>query len=139
MESQFDLCQCRPVSRTVRMEQNGLSKWWSRRSVPVSQSGVAEMIKEAGYSTTSEYLTANLGLSLNDYYWIRPVDARLCWKDVSLFSNDFHAGRLITSGVEDTDDSSYVTENICRCYEEKIDLLSELQHGKDPYKDVYFQ
>ena len=40
---------------------------------------------------------------------------------------------------QDTKASSYVTESICRCYEEKIDLLSEVQHGKDPYKDAYFQ
>lgn len=102
-DRRFRLPELLPLS--VLMEQEGLTKWWARRSVPVSQDGVAQMLRDAGYSSTSEYLTANLGLSLNDYYWIKPVDSRLRWKDVSLFSNDFSAGRLVAYENEDTDNS----------------------------------
>lgn len=31
----------------------------------------------------------NLALSLNDCYWIKPLDSDLTWKDVNLFSNKF--------------------------------------------------
>lgn len=34
-------------------------------------------------------LVNNLALSLNDCYWIKPTDSKLCWEQVSLFSNNF--------------------------------------------------
>ena len=93
-------------------EPNGLIKWWARRSVPVSQAGIAQMLQEAGFSNTTEYLSANLGLSLTDYYWIKPLDSPLRWKDVSLFSHVFRAGRLV-SGIDNTaeDDVPHYSPN----------------------------
>lgn len=38
---------------------------------------------------SQEYLVKNLGLSLTDHYWIKPLDMELGWADVNLFTNDF--------------------------------------------------
>lgn len=56
----------------------------------------------AGIFYPEEYLVKNLGLSLTDYYWIRPIDSGLTWEMVNLYQNDF-CGSLeledrITSG-----------------------------------------
>ena len=60
----------------------------------MSQGGVREMLKKAQANMPEEYLVKNLGLSLTDYYWIRPVDSSLTWADVNLFDNDFAENHL---------------------------------------------
>ena len=72
-----------------RYDPEWLKKWWSSRAVPVSRDGVREMLRDQGMSLPSEYLIKNLGLSLTDYYWIKPVDSQLTWEQVNLFDHDF--------------------------------------------------
>ena len=73
---------------------DSLRQWWGKRSVPMSQGGVREMLKKADVSFPEEYLVKNLGLSLTDYYWIRPVDSNLTWDKVNLYDNDFAENHL---------------------------------------------
>lgn len=70
-------------------ESNGFKKWWENRSVPISQNGLRDILDKNGYETSQEYLVKNLGLSLTDCYWIRPVDSDLQWNKINLFTNDF--------------------------------------------------
>lgn len=72
-----------------RKSADELRAWWQRRAVPVSQGIVQRYLEQVGLPTPQAYLVRNLGLSLSDHYWIKPVDAALTWSDVSLFSNDF--------------------------------------------------
>jgi hypothetical protein len=72
-----------------RKSPDELRAWWQRRAVPVSQGIVQRYLEQMGLPTPQAYLVRNLGLSLSDHYWIKPVDAALTWSDVSLFSNDF--------------------------------------------------
>lgn len=88
----------------VRISQNGeqdllplggvqspdaLRKWWLRRAVPINQGHIARYVQEADIPSTQNLLVNNLGLSLSDHYWIKPINSSLEWKDVSLFSNSF--------------------------------------------------
>jgi len=75
--------------------QTGLKKWWNERSIPLGQGRVKEMLEEKGLVEPSEYLLRNLGLSLTDYYWIKPVSSNLTWKDVNLFDNPFKENLLV--------------------------------------------
>ena len=72
-----------------RNDTKGLQKWWNERSTPSTQGFIEKILKEQGLSCPSEYLMNNLGLSLTDHYWIKPVDSNLTWKSVNLFENDF--------------------------------------------------
>ena len=56
---------------------DGIQRWWSRRSVPLSQGKIRRILEEQGVSCPEKYLVKNLGLSLTDYYWIRPLDSEL--------------------------------------------------------------
>ena len=60
----------------------------------MSQGGIREMLEKADIDFPSEYLVKNLGLSLTDYYWIRPVDSNLTWEKVNLYDNDFAENHL---------------------------------------------
>ena len=66
-----------------------LRKWWQRRAVPMSQGKIQHILEQMGITTPQEYLVKNLGLSLTDHYWIKPLDMDLGWQDINLFTNDF--------------------------------------------------
>lgn len=72
-----------------RQSADALRKWWLRRAVPINQGHIARYVQEADIPSTQNLLVNNLGLSLSDHYWIRPINSALEWKDVSLFSNPF--------------------------------------------------
>lgn len=66
-----------------------LKKWWQRRAVPMGQGKIQRILEQLGIATPQEYLVKNLGLSLTDHYWIKPLDMELGWNDINLFTNDF--------------------------------------------------
>lgn len=63
--------------------------WWKDRAVPRTRKGSTHALSELGFPNTYCMLVNNLALSLNDCYWIKPTDSKLCWEQVSLFSNNF--------------------------------------------------
>lgn len=81
-----------------------LKQWWSRRAVPISQGHIKAMLEKRGLASPGDYLVKNLGLSLTDYYWIAPDDSGMIWKDVNLFTNDFHDDINIAGDVYDASD-----------------------------------
>lgn len=72
-----------------------LKKWWQERSIPLEQGAVAKMLSESDLLGPQDYLFNNLGLSLNDYYWICPLGSKLKWEDVNLYDNDFKDDLLV--------------------------------------------
>jgi len=72
-----------------RIDSAMLKKWWQRRAVPVDQGKIQHILEQMGIATPQEYLVKNLGLSLTDHYWIKPLDMELGWEDINLFTNDF--------------------------------------------------
>lgn len=72
-----------------RKSSDELKKWWARRAVPISQGNIKRLLQQEDIPTTQSLLVQNLGLSLTDHYWIKPVNSVLCWNDVNLYENDF--------------------------------------------------
>lgn len=66
-----------------------LRKWWQRRAVPISQGRMKHILNQLNLTTPQEYLVKNLGLSLTDHYWIKPLELDLNWDNINLFTNDF--------------------------------------------------
>lgn len=87
-----------------------IARWWNNRKIPVSQGKVQEMLKQKGLISPDEFLLKNLGLSLTDYYWIKPVNSGLTWADVNLFENDFKEN-LMLSRAETVDSKDSFTPN----------------------------
>lgn len=84
-----------------RLSADMLRKWWNRRAVPIGQGSISHILKEQGIFSTQEYMLINYGLSLNDHYWIRPVESDLAWENVNLFTNPFRdeIGEMLLGGV----------------------------------------
>lgn len=75
-----------------------LKKWWENRAVPITQKNIKNILNKYNIDTPVEFLYKNLGLSLQDHYWIKPIQSDLSWKNVNLFQNKFED---ITNGVND--------------------------------------
>ena len=72
-----------------KAEPDYLKRWWKERHVPLRQGRVEEMLKRKGIYEPSDYMLRNLGLSLTDYYWMKPLESDLRWRDINLFDNEF--------------------------------------------------
>lgn len=90
---------------------NWLKQWWKRRSVPISQGNIRQMLEKKGLLGPEDFLLKNLGLSLTDYYWISPLDSGMTWKDVNLFENDFHGNIMFREAEDENDDMPHYTPN----------------------------
>lgn len=88
-----------------------LKQWWKRRSVPISQGNIRQMLEKKGLLGPEDYLLRNLGLSLTDYYWISPLDSGMTWNEVNLFDNDFHGDILLGEAGGDGDEIPHYTPN----------------------------
>ena len=80
---------------------NGLVKWWKERAVPLSRHGIEQFMQERGFEGPEEYLVKNLGLSLSDTYWIKPIDSNFSWSDINLYENDFRSDFFSTPGTDE--------------------------------------
>lgn len=87
-----------------------LKRWWRQRSIPMGQGKIAHMLQRKGLLGPEEFLIKNLGLSLTDYYWIKPVDSKLRWKNVNLFENDFKED-LLDMGADNGESWDSFTPN----------------------------
>ena len=89
-----------------------LKEWWRDRSIPLSRERIRMFLENQGFLFPAEYLVKNLGLSLTDYYWIKPVDSNLTWEKVNLFDNDFKEDIFILNKIsENTDEIPHYSPN----------------------------
>ena len=86
------------------LDKHGFSRWWIGRCIPMSRTGVRDLLDPLGISLPSQLLTKSMGLSLSDSYWVRERSSDTRWKDVNFFDNDFSEdiGRLLFGQTVDT-------------------------------------
>ena len=68
------------------LDKKQLVSWWERRAIPKNQRMSDYLL--CGESNT-KYMLNNLGLSLEDCYWVNPIDSEFTWEKVNLYTNDF--------------------------------------------------
>ena len=66
-----------------------LNRWWKRRSIPASRSGLREALEELHIPGVPFLLRECYGLSLSDQYWIHPQEGSLTWDSINFFDNPF--------------------------------------------------
>ena len=88
-----------------------LAKWWAKRSIPASRSGLRETLDLLHMSVPQELLAKCYGLSLSDQYWISPKDKPLMWKEINFFDHDFSedVGNLLFGYGEFSDSMSLIS------------------------------
>ena len=71
-----------------------IRKWLKERAIPETRSGIATVLSDNKENTTQALLIRNLGLSLNDSYWLKPIDSDYDWDFVNLYVNQFSPSEL---------------------------------------------
>ena len=77
-----------------RNNEDWMYSWWNERAVPLSRNNLNRLLASRGMAVPEEYLIKNLGLSLNDCYWIRPIDSDITWESINLYTNRFKDNTL---------------------------------------------
>lgn len=75
--------------REGRGDVLNLGRWWARRSIPESRSGLRRLLERAGLPDARSLLLGSHGLSLSDQYWVRPSGSGIPWEEVNFFDNEF--------------------------------------------------
>ncbi len=75
----------------MELTAKGIIKWLSNRVIPKNRAFVDEILKAFGLSVndTKGIIDICLGLSLNDSYWVTPVEFDGKFADYNLFENPF--------------------------------------------------
>ncbi len=59
------------------------------RRAPKHRKHIEQLLAQYGCRTFEGFLQVSHALSLNDTFWVKQADSQLCWRDVSLYQNDF--------------------------------------------------
>ena len=75
----------------MELTEKSIIKWLSNRVIPKNRAFVDEILKTFGLSVndTKGIIDVCLGLSLNDSYWVTPVEFAGKFADYNLFENPF--------------------------------------------------
>ncbi len=75
----------------LELTESGILKWLERRVIPKNRQFVDEILKTLGLSVnnTKGIIDVCKGLSLNDSYWVVPVDFDGKYADYNLYENRF--------------------------------------------------
>lgn len=82
----------------LKHEIGGLKDWFKSRVIPANRNHLEKLIRSLDMDdkpTALDYLKLNNGFSLNDSYWIKPLDNKnmypsdLCWTKHNLYDNKF--------------------------------------------------
>lgn len=74
-----------PVQKDVHFLQD----WITSRAISKVRHGINKTLAKLKLPSTSSLLLQNLGLSLTDCYWFKPVTLDVNWSDVNMYVNDF--------------------------------------------------
>lgn len=123
------------------------------RRAPKKRENIAELLQNSGCDTILGYLNITHALSLIDTYWVKPVDSKLQWTDVSLFTHEFNeviAKTAFEGGLHgydlETTSPEYGTDGtFAKCWvreEGQIKLMKRgstgaRNAGQEPYSEFY--
>ena len=87
----FDESKKHLLPINMELTPKGIIKWLSNRVIPKNRAFVDEILKTFGLSVndTKGIIDICLGLSLNDSYWVTPIEFEGKFADYNLFENPF--------------------------------------------------
>lgn len=59
------------------------------RRAPKHRKHIEQLLEKYGCCTLDGFLQVSHAPSLNDTFWVKQADSQLCWRNVSLYQNDF--------------------------------------------------
>lgn len=130
-----------------------LHSWIESRKAPKHRQHIEELLRVCGCSDLDGFIRVSHALSLNDTFWIKPVDSALKWEDVSLYTNKFSEliaqiafeGGLYGEGFSSTSPELSTDGTYAKCWIRENDKVYLLKRGTtgaynaglEPYSEYY--
>lgn len=75
--------------QSYEVTSESLSDWLYSRRLPTNRKHIDKILKEGGIrsSTLEDIIKITMMLSVNDVYWIKEIDSKISWAEVSLYDN----------------------------------------------------
>lgn len=62
----------------------------AHRQAPKHRKHIPKLLRQAECEDLQGFLEVSKALNLNDTFWVKSADSQLCWREVSLYQNDFN-------------------------------------------------
>ena len=125
-----------------------IQNWLDRRNYAKHKSHLQIWLKEWQIDTIKGFLDITHALGLNDTLWVRKADDNLCWRDVSLYSNQFtdvvaktafskglHGLKLSSTSPEFTSEGSFE-----KCWiRDKAGIIKLYKKGSSGFANAGFE
>jgi len=76
------------------------TQWFHGRGIPSWRDGLDDFLDNLGIQKKDVLLNKAFGLSLNDQYWLNPVDMQMDWHEINFFQHDFSSKDYITASFD---------------------------------------
>ena len=127
---------------------DGIGSWISQRQAPKHRQYIADLLRMCGCYNLDGFIRVTHALSLNDTFWIKPIDSSLKWKNVSLYENQFDetiAKIAFEGGLYGKEFTTTSSGSFAKCWVKEDDGIYLLKRGSEgarnaglePYSEMY--
>lgn len=130
-----------------------IGQWIKNRQAPKHRAHIEALLKSCGCYDLEGYIRVTHALTLNDTFWVKPLDSNLQWEAVSLFRNEFdetiahiafegglYGEQFTTTSPEFGTDGAFA-----KCWIREADHVYLLKRGStgarntglEPYSEMY--
>lgn len=143
----------RETDVTLPVGYTDIETWLGRRQAPKHREHIEKLLRSCGCYNLDGFVRVTYALSLNDTFWVRPVNSDLTWDKVSLYRNDFDEtiarlafeGGLYGEQFTSTSPEFGTSGSFAKCWvrqKEDIYLLKQgtdgyVNAGMEPYSEMY--
>lgn len=132
---------------------SNLGEFIENRRAPKKRENIAKLLEMSGCHTLYGWLSTARALSLIDTYWVKPVDNKLTWEKVSLYTHEFNEavakmafGEKSCEGDLSTTSPEYGTDGtFAKCWVRENGIIKLMKRGStgarnaglEPFSEFY--
>ena len=113
------------------------------RRAPKHRKHIEQLLEKYGCCTLDGFLQVSHAPSLNDIFWVKQADSQLCWRDVSLYQNDFDEiiaeaalnGSFCEQSLSSSPSPEFTTDGYyAKCWKRESDVIYLYKAGSATYE-----
>lgn len=130
-----------PIS--IKSGFRDLRTWIESRYILAYRNDTLNFFKNIGVDTVEDFISITKCISLNDTYWVRPINSKMSWKAVSPYTNPINKNisdysfnsKLCTKNIGSSPDFS-TDGNFPKCWKRMNDQIYLLKAGTSGYSNA---
>lgn len=129
------------IPLSIKTKFKDLRTWIESRYILACRNDTLNFFKNLGIDTVEDFITITKCVSLNDTYWVKPVQSKISWKAVSPYRNPINKNisdfsfnnKLCTKNIGSSPDFS-TDGNFPKCWKRINEQIFLLKAGTSGYK-----